>query len=125
MIDELDDTIGSIWQIFYYMKKKINVDDAKKQDFIDHQTREMTSTFSPPSGLSSDEYSSLFMNHFLKARDESRKLLDDSSILKVRYSSMFQVGNKECLDYMAKLESDDNFAGWENPSIVEYFKKNV
>ena len=113
---------GAIWELCYYTAEKANIPDAEKQRFLDRQTNEMNGMFDPPPGLSPTEYSNLFMNHFLKSREKSRDLIDKNSTVKVRVSEMFQIGNRECLDQISRIESSSNFHSWENPSLVDSFK---
>ena len=119
---EFGENKGDIWQIFYYAKRKLEFSENMKQNFIDSQTREMGRGFDPPPGLSPEEYSSLFMNHFLKSREKSRDMLNTQSEVRERYSENFQVGNLECIDQIRKIESSQDFHSWENPSLVSYFK---
>lgn len=113
---------GDIWEIFYYTVKKVEISDEDRQKFIDRQTREFGNVFNPPSGLTSDQYSALFLNHFMKSRNESRDLIESSEI-KIRHRSLFQVGNLECFNDVIKIESSPDFDRWENPSIVLWFKE--
>jgi hypothetical protein len=109
---------GSIWEFFYYEKKNIPVDEVA----IDHQTRSVVQdTFNPPPGLSPAEYSQLFLNHFLKTRERSREIAENDHTL-VRYKILSQLGNRECLDELLKIESHENFHRWENPNDIEYFR---
>jgi hypothetical protein len=119
---EFGDNKGDVWEIFYYNSKRIEIPESEKQKFIDDQTRELGNTFNPPPGLSPADYSNLFLNHFLKTRNESRELLDKSTENRIRLGGYFQVGNKECLDDLRKIESNSNFQGWENPDIVSFFR---
>jgi hypothetical protein len=114
---------GDIWQIFFYTKKKVQVSDKDKQNFMDSQTREMNNTFDPPPGLSPDAYSNLFLNHFMKARQSSQEMIEKNSEVKIRNGSQFQVGNQECLDDLLKIETSPDFHSWENPTLVDYFRK--
>ena len=114
---------GDLWQIHYFMKTEIDIPDHAKNKFLDEKTRMIGSTFDAPSGLSPSDYESLFLKHFRKSRQEFYEKVDEFSIVKHKYSELFQVGNLECLDELQKIESDSNFHSWENPSMVEYFRK--
>jgi hypothetical protein len=118
MLDEYQLENGSIWEFFYYEKLVTPVDEIT----VDQQTRSVVQdTFNPPAGLSPAEYSQLFLNHFLKTREKSREVAEKDHKL-TRYKILSQLGNRECLDELLKIESQDNFHEWENPNNVEYFR---
>jgi hypothetical protein len=114
---------GDIWSIAYYLKKKVEIPDDEKQKLLDSQTRELGNTFDPPPGLSSNEYSNLFLNHFLKARSQSREIIEKSGETRVRIREDFQIGNQECLDELLRIETLPNFEAWENPHLVDFFRQ--
>jgi hypothetical protein len=114
---------GDIWSIAYYLKRKIEIPEEDQQRFLDSQTRELGNTFEPPPGLSSQEYSNLFLNHFLKARSQSRELIDKNSETRIRVREDFQVGNQECLDELLRIQMLPNFESWENPHLVDFFRQ--
>jgi hypothetical protein len=122
MIADYGEDVGSIWKFNFFRVTKMEIDPIQGQRFIDSQTRELTNTFDPPKGLSPAQYSELFVQHFTKSREESFKILDDSLKNNFKYGIVVQVGNKECLDEIEKLEKDPHFQGWENPELVNYFK---
>lgn len=114
---------GSIWEVFYFTKAEVLLDPQTEQLMIDRQTREISSnTFDPPPGLSPAEYSSLFMNHFMKSREKSREIISKGNERTIRYKILVQVGNDECMKDLANTEKLPDFKSWENPSVVEYFR---
>lgn len=111
-----------IYTFFYYINRDSRLSDAEKDSLIDKQVRERGNTFDAPPGLSVEEYSTLFMNQFLKDRQSSRDQFNNF-IIKVRVSEQFQVGNVECINRIKQLESSSDFDSWENPGLMEYFKQ--
>lgn len=114
---------GSIWEVFYFTKSEIQLDSQTEQLMVDRQSRELSSTFDPPTGLSPAEYSQLFMTHFMKSREKSREIINKGKERLVRYKIHIQVGNKECMDDLAKIESQPDFKEWENSAGIEFFKQ--
>jgi hypothetical protein len=112
---------GSIWEIFFYTKERINYSQKFVEQYMDNQTREMTATFDPPPGLNPTEYSSLFLQHFMKSREKSKEELEKISEKKHRYKVLVQVGNKECVEDLEKTMNSQDFHSWENPSVVDSF----
>jgi len=113
---------GEIWMIGYYTKVPLEMPEEEKQKFLDRQTNEFSSSFDPPPGLSPDEYSQLFLNHYMKSRKESRDLIDKNSEVKISYSEVFQLGNLECFDHLSRIENLREFHSWQNPGLVEHFR---
>jgi hypothetical protein len=120
--NDFNEEPGSIWQIFYTTKRPVNIDPRVEQNFLDSQTRENVSTFNPPPGLTPDEYSQLFLNHFLKSREKTREIIDANNFRIVRYSTLVQVGNPECYKDLNSIENSPDFHVWENPIMVEFFR---
>lgn len=113
---------GTMGKLFYSVKELISLDPNDEQKFLDQQTRELGSTFDPPPGLSPEDYSMLFSEHFLQSRNSSRMMLDSSKERLVMKSTVYQHGNQECFDELKRIESDKNFAGWSNPYFIEEIK---
>jgi len=122
MTNDFNEEPGSFWQIFYNTRVEIPTDPKTDQHYLDSQTREQVSTFDPPKGLSPDEYSQLFVNHFLKARQKTREVMEKGNYKLVRYSMLVQVGNEECYNDLDKIESSPDFHSWENPVMIEFFR---
>lgn len=120
---EYGENNGDVWEIFYYTRKKVTISDEEEQKLLDSQTRELNSTFSPPSGLSAGDYSSMFLEHFMKARRDAKNIVQSSTEMRIRNRELFQLGNRECVDSLQKIESSHDFDSWENPSIVDYFRQ--
>jgi hypothetical protein len=114
--------MDEIYNIFYFINKDSRLSDTEKDNLIDKQVRERGNTFDAPPGLSVDEYSTMFMNQFLKNRQDSRDQFNNFMI-KVRIGESFQVGNLECVNRLKQIESLSEFDSWENPGLVEYFKQ--
>ena len=111
-----------IYTLIYFINRDSKLSDIEKDNLIDKQVRERGNTFDAPSGLSVEDYSTLFMSQFLKDRQSSRDQFNNF-IVKVRVSEMFQVGNIECNNRIKQIESLEDFDSWENPGLVEYFKQ--
>lgn len=114
--------MDEIYTFFYFINRDSRLSDAEKDILVDKQMRERGSTFDAPPGLSVEEYSTMFMNQFLKDRQSSRDQFNNF-VIKVRVSEQFQVGNIECVNRIKQLESSSDFDSWENPGLVEYFKQ--
>jgi hypothetical protein len=116
-----------IHTIYYYITKDSRLNDLEKDIIIDKQVRNMGSTFDPPPGLTPEEYSGLFMNQFLKNRNDARDHFNDFK-MKIRVAETFQIGNQECIDRISQIEKSQDFDSWENPSYLNYLlelSKNV
>ncbi len=122
MTNDFNEEPGSIWQIFYTTRTPVVLDPKVEQGFLDSQTRENMSAFNPPPGLTPDDYSQLFLNHFLKSRQKTREIIDANNFRVVRYSTLVQVGNPECYRDLENIETSPNFHEWENPIMVDFFK---
>jgi hypothetical protein len=112
---------GSIWEIFFYVKEKIEISSKFQEAFLNDQTREQVNMFDPPPGLSPSDYSALFVSHFMKSRTKSHEELEKSSYRKFRYRTLVQIGNRECVDDIIKTRDSENFDSWENPYIIQSF----
>ena len=123
-LDEYQLDKGSIWEFFYFTKELQNIDPSHEQYLVDTQTREiLQDNFNPPPGLSPAEYSQLFMQHFLKTREKSKEIVDENNQKISRYRILSQLGNRECLDEIIRIESASDFHSWENSSLLDYFKE--
>jgi len=111
-----------IYTLFYFINRDSRLSDIEKDNLVDKQVRERGNTFDAPPGLSVEEYSTLFMNQFLKDRQSSRDQFNNF-IIKVRVAEKFQAGNMECMNRIKQLESSKDFDSWENPGLVDYFKQ--
>jgi len=111
-----------IYTFFYFINRDSRLSDTEKDNLIDRQVRERGNTFDAPPCLSVEEYSTMFMNQFLKDRQLSRDQFNNF-IIKVRVSEKFQIGNIECINRIKQLEDSADFDSWENPGLVEYFKQ--
>jgi hypothetical protein len=115
---------GAIWEFFYFTKELQKIDPSHEQYLVDEQTREiLQDNFNPPPGLSPAEYSQLFMQHFLKTREKSKEIVDENNQKISRYRILSQLGNRECLDELVRIESSLDFHSWENSSLIDYFKQ--
>lgn len=114
---------GSIWEVYYLTKSEIQLDSQTEQVLIDRQSRELTTMFDPPPGLSPAEYSQMFMTHFMKSREKSREIINKGKEKLVRYKIFVQVGNQECLDDMINIESQPDFKEWENLPGIQFFRQ--
>ena len=115
---------GAIWEFFYFTKELQKIDPSHEQYLVDEQTREiLQDNFNPPPGLSPAEYSQLFMQHFLKTREKSKEIVDENNQKISRYRILSQLGNRECLDEIVRIESSLDFHSWENSSLLDYFKQ--
>ena len=115
---------GAIWEFFYFTKELQKIDPSHEQYLVDQQTREiLQDNFNPPPGLSPAEYSQLFMQHFLKTREKSKEIVDENNQKISRYRILSQLGNRECLDELVRIESSLDFHSWENSSLLDYFKQ--
>ena len=115
---------GAIWEFFYFTKELQKIDPSHEQYLVDQQTREiLQDNFNPPPGLSPAEYSQLFMQHFLKTREKSKEIVDENNQKISRYRILSQLGNRECLDEIVRIESSLDFHSWENSSLLDYFKQ--
>lgn len=115
---------GAIWEFFYFTKELQKIDPSHEQYLVDEQTREiLQDNFNPPPGLSPAEYSQLFMQHFLKTREKSKEIVDENNQKISRYRILSQLGNRECLDELVRIESSLDFHSWENSSLLDYFKQ--
>jgi hypothetical protein len=112
---------GAIGEIIYYKSVDVESDPKNNQNFVDEMSREILYAFQPPKGLSSSEYTVLFQNEFIKARQRSLEDLRKSKIC--RFSVLTQVANAECLEEIERIETDPDFKGWENESFVKELKK--
>ncbi len=108
----------SIGTINYKIRKEI--DPNIENNMIDSQAKEMIHTFSPPSGLSPEEYSQLFLQHYSKSRNFSENLIKGNIAVTIE-SLTVQVGNQECLDEIFNIQNSKNFIEWENQHFVDYF----
>jgi len=123
-LDEYQLDKGSIWEFFYFTKELQKIDPSHEQYLVDAQTREiLQDNFNPPHGLSPAEYSQLFMQHFLKTREKSKEIVDENNQKISRYRILSQLGNRECLDEIMRIESASDFHSWENSSLLDYFKE--
>lgn len=123
-LDEYQLDKGSIWEFFYFTKELQKIDPSHEQYLVDTQTREiLQDNFNPPPGLSPAEYSQLFMQHFLKTREKSKEIVDENNQKISRYRILSQLGNRECLDEIIRIESASDFHSWENSSLLDYFKE--
>ena len=111
---------GAIWKLVYYSSEKIYLSDLDRQNHLDDLTKNITSTFNPPAGLSPEDYSTLFLQQVIKTRSDGNTQLDNIKH-KTRFVDQFQIGNKECLDHIKKIEASSFFDSWENESLVRYF----
>lgn len=109
-------TPGAMGTVYFFEKVKNEIDPKEAQDFIDQNSREITSTFDPGPGLSPAQYAALFSAKFLESRSKSREELERFSV--VRKSTYVQICNDESYADMKKIESDPNFERWENPHFV-------
>ena len=124
MTNNDDPSFGALWSISYMATQRIDIPDEHRQKFLDRQSRELTGLFDPPPGLNPAEYSALFVSHFMKSRQESREIIDKASEQLQHYSTIVQVGNKECVDELNKIESAPEFKGWGNDRFwVEEFRR--
>jgi hypothetical protein len=113
---------GSIWEICYFLNDQTDVDPLTNQVMIDDASRSiLQDTFNPPPGLSPAEYSTLFMNHFMKTRQKTRELVNELNQKIYRYSVLVQVGNMECYEDLYKTSQSDRFHSWENENMVKLF----
>lgn len=117
-MEEFSIEYGAIWAIVYYTV--IELPHKEKENFIDIQSREMSNTFDPPPGLSPEDYSVLFYNHYIKSRNSSKEILD-KNVSRIRNIENFQIGNKECLKSLEDIKNSSNFHSWENAEIVNMF----
>lgn len=113
---------GSIWQIVYYEKIEVEISPSQEQRLLDEYTITAGSTFNPPPGLSPNEYSQMFADHFLKSRKTAREFIEKDSVKLSRVQEPFQVGDQESLNYLSQIENSPLFHSWENPEIVNYFR---
>jgi hypothetical protein len=114
---------GSIWEVYYLSKIESSLDPNVEQTLVDKQTRELSTTFDPPKGLSPHEYSQLFMTHYTKSRQTSKEIVKKGTERLIRYKILVQVANEECLREIDQIEKLENFKEWENISLVDYFKQ--
>lgn len=113
---------GSIWEICYFLKENVDIDPLTNQVMIDNTSRSiLQDTFNPPPDLSPAEYSTLFMNHFMKTRQKTREIVDDLNQKITRYSVLVQIGNMECYEDLNKTYNNENFHSWENENMVKLF----
>jgi hypothetical protein len=98
--------------------RKIQIPENEKQQLLDNNTRVHLSTFDPPSGLSPAEYSAMFQNEFLKARQKTRDQTPDI----ISFSVSVQVGNSESLREINIIENHKLFSHWEDENFVNNFK---
>jgi hypothetical protein len=113
---------GSIWEIVYIVDCPTVIDPLEEENMVDRQTRAISQdTFSPPPGLTPDEYSLMFMNHFMKTRTKSREIVNEMNKRAIRYSTLAQLGNQECLNDIYTIQSSEGFIRWENKNLVDYF----
>jgi hypothetical protein len=114
----LPDSMGSV---DYMWESKQATPQKQQEGFIDSYTSEamhalvQQAIFNPGSTFDPSV-------EFMKARDAGRKLMEDSGFTTIEKSIEIQVGNKECLDYLIKLENSPEFKGWVNPSFIQAFK---
>jgi hypothetical protein len=120
--NDFNEEPGSIWQIFYTLRIPVNPDPKKEQAFLDSQSHEQMSAFNPPPGLTPEDYSQLFLNHFLKSREKTREIIDSNNFRVIRYSTLVQVGNPECYRDLEGIEQTPGFYAWENPVMVDFFR---
>lgn len=98
--------------------RKYELPDSDKQQLMDENSRNALSNFSPPPGLSPSEYTSMFQAKFL----ESRNKVNDE-VIQIPFTVQVQVGNAESLAEIERLEQHQLFIEWEQPHVVEMYKK--
>lgn len=100
--------------------KKIKLSPEEEQKLLDINTREITyGAFDPPKGLSPEEYSGIFMETFLKARNKCK---DEQESMTEQFTLNVQVGNSESLAEIHIIEKHPLFSHWQQPELVEKFK---
>lgn len=107
---------GSIGELQGY--KKIQPSPQEEQRLLDHNTREKIGLFNPPPGLSPSEYSGMFMDAFMKARNETQ----NGESPTIPFVVTVQVGNSESLREIETIEKHYLFSHWEQPRLAEDFK---
>lgn len=55
---------------------------------------------------------------FLKSREQARDQISKSGMTNVIKATDLQVGNKECLDFVLRLQNDPRFKGWVNAPLI-------
>lgn len=99
--------------------RKLLLSQQEQQSLLDNNTRERLGVFNPPSGLSSSDYSGMFLSEFLKARQQTR----EQDVPTIPFVVTVQIGNSESLNEVSIIEKDNMFLYWENPMLVDQFKE--
>ena len=110
---------GTIGTVAYNWKDDTRKSAQDEQAFIDEYTRESMyvlmnkATYSYEDILPPDVC-------FMKAREDARRLYDEQVSVIIKRETL-QVGNKECLDTVLKLQQHPNFKGWVNEQFIRLY----
>jgi len=114
----LPDAIGTVAYNWKAPKKQIS--QVEEQAFIDNYTRESMYVLLNQARYDNGEIVPPEVK-FMNARAEARKLLDETGPDTIIKRETLQVGNKECLDLVLKLQKSPNFKGWVNPGLINLY----
>jgi len=112
---------GAIGSVAYRWKSKQKISQSETDAYIDNSAREAMYAhmnrrmYNPGEELPPIE--SVFMN----ARAEARTRLQNHSCNTIIKRETLQVGNKECLDLVLKLQRDPDFAGWVDTMFINLY----
>lgn len=116
---------GAIGTVSYKWKTKDKtLSSQEEQKFIDDYVREAMNVLLTKARYSYENILPPNVAYF-NARQEARRILNDMGPSVEIKSESLQVGNKECLEYVFKIQQDLNFMGWVNPSLVELYVKTT
>lgn len=111
---------GAIGVIEYYWDDSENVPDKLKNIYVDSSVGETLHAMVQKS-MMDPSYQPDIQAEYMKARSDARTNFTKSRLdTKIKFVEL-QVGNKECLDYVLKLQSDPNFKGWFDENIIKAY----
>jgi len=108
------------WVHFKWKNKQKQLSQKEEEEFIDNYTRDAMNVLMTKDTYSYENVKHPYVAHF-QARQDARRILDSTGpSIEIRKTDL-QVGNKECLDYIYKMQKNKDFVEWINPQIIKLY----
>lgn len=114
---------GSFGKIYFKYDKSDSISQKYKEQYIDNFSNEAMHAFIKDGILNPNKEQLSPEVAFMKAREDAKNYLEQSKSHKF-YALEFQIGNKECMKEIEKLEKDIKFLGWADPGFIDLIKLN-
>lgn len=119
-----DLTPGSIGKVYYKRNAMLGMSEEQKQAYVSNASNErmrafmMNMTYGMNGNGPTDPQEA-----FNKARRDSWKDIEDGTIGTESKDAFIQIGQKESIELIEKIEAAPDFLGWDDPEFVNQIKQ--